>query len=394
MLKVLWPTVATVYTLLAGIIALALIAMAWPGGALAERWFGEANRQKAMEQVLQQRLAHLAEFNGALGRVEASETRLFTEAERAHYRTYQAWINSLIGSSNAAVFSSQRPVTTVQLGQTRNALQAAETDATRLLAQVGEPPASGGNRSTAVTAGLLANRVQPRRLLPPAELPLYEERLAAQNRLAPPYFLGTIDLAIGVLVIGFGALGAAIQGLSSIAVYVGMRKFRATWMLFYLSRPFVGAGVAVGFCLVMRSGLAGVTVEVGELNLVMYAAVAMLVGLFCGQAMEKLRKVAEAVFETGRYTDSKEGDGLAILSVAPEVPGGEAQAVLVLGRGFASDLVLLVDQEGTQFQFINAERLRVELSEELRRKDELKFLLLKIDDSAQASNLYHYKKPA
>lgn len=112
-----------------------------------------------------------------------------------------------------------------------------------------------------------------------------------------------------------GALGAGVQGVWSIAIYAGNRRFRYTWSLFYFVRPFVGSGLAIIFCFLIEGGF--VQIQPEQVNAVpdgspsplpatLYAfgALSLVIGLFVGEAMEKLRKIAASVFTANEYSDT------------------------------------------------------------------------------------------
>lgn len=103
----------------------------------------------------------------------------------------------------------------------------------------------------------------------------------------------------------FGAFGAGLQGLWSIAIYAGNRRYRGSWNLFYLARPLVGAGLAVAFCFLIEGGFVNIdTADDRNLSLYGFGAVALVIGLFMGEAMEKLRLVAAAIFNgNDKYAD-------------------------------------------------------------------------------------------
>lgn len=95
-----------------------------------------------------------------------------------------------------------------------------------------------------------------------------------------------------------GALGGVLHSFRSIAVYVGERKLKWSWMLFYGSLPFVAAILALLFYFVIRGGLISAQGTSQDLSPYGIAAIAGLVGLFSDQAAEMLKKVFSTVFST------------------------------------------------------------------------------------------------
>jgi len=92
-----------------------------------------------------------------------------------------------------------------------------------------------------------------------------------------------------VVVAVTGALGGLIHSARSLYAYVGDRALLRSWLLFYLSLPFIGAGLAVLFYLILRGGL--ITGSAAEVNFFGFAAISALVGLFTPEAALKLQEI-------------------------------------------------------------------------------------------------------
>jgi len=92
-----------------------------------------------------------------------------------------------------------------------------------------------------------------------------------------------------VVVAVTGALGGLIHSARSLYAYVGNRILVRSWLLFYLSLPFIGAGLAVLFYLILRGGL--VTGTAAQVNFFGFAAISALVGLFTPEAALKLQQI-------------------------------------------------------------------------------------------------------
>jgi hypothetical protein len=93
-----------------------------------------------------------------------------------------------------------------------------------------------------------------------------------------------------------GALGGLIHTIRSLSWYVGNRDFRWSWVPFNLMLPIVGALGGTVFYLVLRAGLFSPSTTASNASPFGFSAVAVLVGLFSEQAMEKLRQVASNFF--------------------------------------------------------------------------------------------------
>lgn len=128
-----------------------------------------------------------------------------------------------------------------------------------------------------------------------------------------------------VIVALSGALGGLVHGIRSLAVYVGNRELRWSWIPFYLLKPVLGAVLATLLYFVLRAGLFSPSASTQQASPYGFAAISALAGLFSDQAVEKLKKVAEEVFEKVQPTkDSIETLPLATTGAAE--PSGPTDA--------------------------------------------------------------------
>ncbi len=93
-----------------------------------------------------------------------------------------------------------------------------------------------------------------------------------------------------------GALGGLVHSIRSFAWYVGNRDLHWSWIPFNLLLPVVGALGGTIFYLVLRAGLFSPSASTDQTSPFGFAAVAVLVGLFSEQALEKLKQVASNLF--------------------------------------------------------------------------------------------------
>jgi IPT/TIG domain len=105
------------------------------------------------------------------------------------------------------------------------------------------------------------------------------------------------------LIVAFsGALGGLIHSARSLYWYAGNRVLRRSWLLMYLSLPFIGSALATVFYIILRGGL--LTGEAAAaVNYYGFAATSALVGLFSPEAAEKLKQVFATLLapaESGR----------------------------------------------------------------------------------------------
>jgi hypothetical protein len=106
----------------------------------------------------------------------------------------------------------------------------------------------------------------------------------------------THEMQVISLVILSGGLGSFVHGASSFVNFVGQRSIGASWRWWYLLRPFVGMGLALGFYFVIRAGFFATSAGTGTFNTVGFTAAAFLVGMFSRQASEKLAEVFGTLF--------------------------------------------------------------------------------------------------
>jgi hypothetical protein len=123
-----------------------------------------------------------------------------------------------------------------------------------------------------------------------------------------------------VMIAFAGALGGMVHGLRSLAVYVGNRELRWSWVPFYFIKPVLGASLATLLYIVLRAGLFSPSASTLQVSPYGFAAVGTLAGLFSDQAAEKLKKVAEELFE-------KLPPGKDAVSALPEANTGDASQV-------------------------------------------------------------------
>jgi hypothetical protein len=122
---------------------------------------------------------------------------------------------------------------------------------------------------------------------------------------------GVTEGAVLTMVILLGMLGGSLHLLSSLGKFVGNRRLKRSWLLFYLIMPWTGAGLAPIVYMLIRvgivspSGAAAGGTGPANLNLIAIYAFAALTGLCSKTAMEKLAEVFGALFHT-RETPSKD----------------------------------------------------------------------------------------
>ncbi|MEN3281430.1 MAG: hypothetical protein V7607_2570 [Solirubrobacteraceae bacterium] len=116
------------------------------------------------------------------------------------------------------------------------------------------------------------------------------------NYLGITKFTLSTEILFFIVVALSGALGGLIHATRSMALYVGTRTLRWSWIAYYMLLPLIGALGGTLFYVVLRAGLFSPSSEVSQASPFGFAAVAALVGLFSQQALEKLRELAGQIF--------------------------------------------------------------------------------------------------
>jgi hypothetical protein len=129
----------------------------------------------------------------------------------------------------------------------------------------------------------------------------------------------TREIQLILLAMLAGALGSMVHAVKSLADFIGNRKAVASWFWWYITRPFLGAAMALIFYAVLRGGfLAGSPADAGVVNHFGVVAIGALVGMFADKASQKLADLFETLF-TARDNRSDKLAGPVIDKVEPPV---------------------------------------------------------------------------
>ncbi len=150
-----------------------------------------------------------------------------------------------------------------------------------------------------------------------------------------------------------GALGACLQAVTSFAGYVGNRKFSSDWALWYVSRPPIGATMAVIFLPLVGAGIVPENHQNAEPYAFGLISLGILVGMFSKNATDKLADLFDALMTSSR--DDTRGGKLVvetpqILSLTPATvtAGTTALRIQASGSGFTDSTVVLVNGQPRQ----------------------------------------------
>jgi hypothetical protein len=202
-----------------------------------------------------------------------------------------------------------------------------------------------------------------------------------------------------IWVLALGALGSIIHCMRSLGDYLGNKKFVPSWFLYYLFKPFMGAGLA--FVVVSQGALKS---ESGTIS-IGWGALAILVGLFSEQAVGKLSEIATTLF--GKTVVPATDDGRANKMTPPKNPGSSgnspaaggskpppspniirleprsiphgssASTLLIIGDNFSQGCRVKIGNDERQAEFEPPNKLKVVLrQEDIAHQGELKIEVL------------------
>ena len=118
-----------------------------------------------------------------------------------------------------------------------------------------------------------------------------------KNRTTDLSNIITLNTLLLLLVAIAGFLGTMIHLASSFTNYVGAEKFKRSWLLWYIIKPFTGAGLALIIYFVFRAGLLNFN-DTSNINLYGIITMAAFAGLFTDKATMKLAEIFAVVFKT------------------------------------------------------------------------------------------------
>jgi hypothetical protein len=92
----------------------------------------------------------------------------------------------------------------------------------------------------------------------------------------------------------FGVIGASVHGIGSLTAWISTRKLEGGWEIWYLTRPPIGAALALITYLILRAGfVSGGPTAISDFGV---AAISALVGLMQDEMTTKLRDIFDTLF--------------------------------------------------------------------------------------------------
>jgi hypothetical protein len=156
----------------------------------------------------------------------------------------------------------------------------------------------------------------------------------------------TREIQLLLMVLCAGGLGSLLHAIKSLTDFLGNRNAISSWFWWYISRPFLGATMALIFYAVLRGGfLTGTPADVNVVNPFGAIAVAALVGMFSDKASQKLGEVFDTLFKA----EDRRGGRLAAPRVDKLVPAALARGsavpveVKILGENLGKVTSVKVD---------------------------------------------------
>jgi len=116
-----------------------------------------------------------------------------------------------------------------------------------------------------------------------------------------PHYTYSVGPEVGLISVMMlaGMIGACIYSLYAISLHLGSYEdFNMTWTGWYLTRPWIGAGLAFGVYILIRGGILTMG-SISSVSLLGLTGFAILTGLFTEQVMHKLNDLADTLFGKG-----------------------------------------------------------------------------------------------
>jgi hypothetical protein len=133
----------------------------------------------------------------------------------------------------------------------------------------------------------------------------------------------------------FGIIGASIHGLGSLTAWITTNKLQTGWGVYYLTRPTIGAALAIITYIIIRAGLisgAGGPAAISDFGV---AGISALVGLMTDEMTSKLRDIFDTLFGIKKPPEEKGEDpskkkSKADVKFSPENPEVKLNQELVI----------------------------------------------------------------
>lgn len=229
------------------------------------------------------------------------------------------------------------------------------------------PPPAAQPADVGGAAGGGPSQVQSRGLPEPSPVVIFGQT-----------FLLWDEVRLLLIVLLTGALGGLVHALRSVYWYVGNRALKRSWLLMYITLPFVGASLALVFYFVIRGGFFSPQSSFEQTSPFGFAAFSALIGMFSTQAVMKLQHVAETLLvKPDKGVDAKPQETSAqlmslavgalpapvVVAVQPDaVTAGRPTTIMVTGNNFSEKSVVRIDGVDQETLFRDATSLQASVT--------------------------------
>jgi hypothetical protein len=136
------------------------------------------------------------------------------------------------------------------------------------------------------------------------------------------------EIRLVMFAVFFGVIGASVHGIGSLTAWISTRKLEAGWGIWYLTRPPIGAALAIITYLVLRAGfVTGGPTAISDFGV---AGLSALVGLMTDEMTTKLRDIFDTLFgikkpevEKGESTVKRVVKGIELSAEKTSIRVGE-----------------------------------------------------------------------
>jgi hypothetical protein len=181
------------------------------------------------------------------------------------------------------------------------------------------PPITTGNKSSTKVASTITGHIIPNQMrtvsnktdIKGFNTTTLVEQNATLRKISIRSVLSSVirEQVLITVSLVFGTLGASIHGLTSLSIWLSSKKFKRTFLFWYLTRPQIGAALALVVYLLLRATLLGPSVVALDKSALIngfgVAGLSALVGLMTPQITRKLRDVFDQFFRIGKPEEEK-----------------------------------------------------------------------------------------
>ncbi len=171
------------------------------------------------------------------------------------------------------------------------------------------------------------------------------------------------DRGLLLLAMLSGIAGSFLHTAQSLSSYIGNKRFRTSWTVWYVLRPWIGGVLGLAVYAALRAGL--VPGE-GPANPYGVVAFGLLGGWFSKTTTDKLQEVYNTLFKTDEDKSRKDklysDERPVVAGIAPETVAKTVNEITIYGSGFREKSQVLIDGHELTPTFVSSTELRVDLT--------------------------------